>query len=78
MYKKILEKVAAAGTVALLGYEVGSNINHDDQQSNHQLEHKTVNENNKSSEIVLCGIVIIIILIVAIMVKLFMKKRQIV
>lgn len=78
MYKKILEKVAAAGTVALLGYEVGSNVNHNDQHNSHQFENKAVIENNKSSEIVLYGIVISIILIVALMVKLFLKKRQIV
>lgn len=77
MYKKVIEKIAAAGTVALLGYEVGSNMKHEQSNENHQTETKEVIVNN-NSEIVTYGIVILLVLILIIAAKLFMKKRQIV
>lgn len=77
MYKKVLEKLAAAGTVALVGYEVGTNINREAPNNDNHADNKE-SINGKSSDIVIYGIVLLIILVAAIVAKLFVKKRQIV
>lgn len=86
MYGKILNKIANIGTVALLGYEVGSNINNENSESVHETSnqnrvHEISNQNqaqNHHNEIVIVAFVLLIIIILALAIKLILKKRAIV
>lgn len=69
--KKILEKIASAGTVALMGYEVGVHTD------NHKNNEENNNTNNNNS-VLYIFIVLIICMMVLILAKLFIKKRQII
>lgn len=75
MYKKILEKLANAGTVALVGYEIGANINNNE---NKHVESNEVAKENTHSEVVIFGIIILIILAIAIVAKIYKNKRIVV
>lgn len=71
MYRKVLEKVANIGTVALLGYEIGSHV---DQNENE----KPITDNKVHTEIIIFAIILLLLIIVAITVKFLVKKRPIV
>lgn len=58
MYKKILEKLANAGTVALIGYEIGSNV-HDSEEKK-----ENITQEKNHSEVIIIGLIILIILII--------------
>lgn len=73
MFQKIMGKLANAGTVALIGYEIGSHTDHE-QANNHQIQ----NSESHGNDIIIGGIVILIILMIAIGMKLLLKKREIV
>lgn len=75
MYKKLLGKVANAGTVALIGYEFG--VHNKDEEHEHKSVESVEKESDHTEIILLCLIVLIVIL-VAILVKLLYKKRAIV
>lgn len=76
MYKKVLEKLANAGTVALVGYEIGANINESNDNKNSVTQEKSYENNH--SEVVIFGIIILIILAIAIVAKIYKNKRAIV
>lgn len=71
MYKKILEKVASAGTVALLGYEIGSHNVDGEKVEN-------VSHDNHSTNIIIFGIISFIFILMAIIARLVWKKRPLV
>lgn len=70
MYKKILEKVASAGTVALLGYEIGTHTVDGDATK--------VNTSDHNTNIVIFGVVAFAIILMVIVAKLILKKRPLV
>lgn len=72
MYKKILEQLVKAGTLAFVGYEIGAKVHNDDDKTNN-----SVHEDKNSEEIV-DGIIILSILVIAIIIKLYCKKRRVV
>lgn len=63
-----------AGTVAMLGYEIGS---HDDHTNGKPITSTTV-ESHNSEVIVIAGIIIIIGILATIAGKILMAKRQLV
>lgn len=68
MYKKVLEKIASAGTVALMGYEIGS----------HNSE-KPVEENKgHNSEIIIIAGILLIVIVAAATIKLLKKNQPVV
>lgn len=71
MYKKILEKVASAGTLAVLGYEIGSHVNDDGQVGK-------VTHENHSTNVIIFGVICFIFILIAIIARLVWKKRPIV
>lgn len=70
MYRKILEKVANIGTVALLGYEIGSHVENESE--------KPITDNKVHTEIIIAAIILLLLIVVAITVKFLIKKRPIV
>lgn len=72
MYKQIMEKVATAGTVALLGYEIGANTHESEKNTNN-----TVHE-EKHSEVIVIGVIVLIIVALVILAKIYKNKRLIV
>lgn len=72
MYKKIIEKLANVGTVALVGYEIGANVNNEQEHKDN-----TVRE-EKNSDVIIYGMIILLILVIAIVAKIYIKKRPIV
>lgn len=70
MYKKNLEKVASAGTVALLGYEIGTHTENEEPT-------EKVTDNHNTNIIIFASIVLICILL-AIIVKILLRKQQLV
>lgn len=70
MYKKVLEKIASAGTVALLGYEIGSHTVDSDTEK--------VNTDNHTTYIIIFGFIVIMLILMAIIAKLILKKRALV
>lgn len=71
MYKKILEKVASVGTVALLGYEIGSHTVEGEKA-------EKVNHEDHSTNIIIFGIIVFIIMLMAIIARLALKRRRLV
>lgn len=74
MYKKVLEKLANAGTLAILGYEIGT---HSTGEEQHKIE-KQVESSNHNIEIILLCLIIVFIILIAIMMKVILKKRALV
>lgn len=70
MFRQIMTKAANAGTIALLGYEVGSHVEQNGQEKSPS--------DNKHSEIVIGAIILLVIMVVAILTKYLTKKRQLV
>lgn len=68
--KKLMSKIANAGTVALLGYEIGTHTG--------EGEGNNRNEVNDSTNYCLIAIVIILCILVIVMAKVFIKKRPII
>lgn len=69
---KILQKLASAGTVALLGYEVGTHTQ--EHAVSTPIHVPTEEKDNHISEILIISLVIIILLLIAVLVKIFFKK----
>lgn len=69
--QKIMEKLASAGTIALLGYEVGSHINENDENNSIK---NSANTENHDTTVVIFGIIILVIILLAILAKLFVKR----
>lgn len=74
MFKKIIEKVANAGTVALLGYEIGTHVDHETENKQVEIE----NHESHSEIIVIIGIIIIIAILASIATKILFKNRRLV
>lgn len=77
MSKKIFEKLASAGTVALLGYEVGTHINEGSDDKINQVDQVNQKEEH-NSVIVISGIGLLVVMAIAICIRLFMVKRPLV
>lgn len=72
MYNKILGKLANAGTVAMLGYEIGSHV------EQNQEEHVPTTTKSDNSDIMILVIVFLLLIIAALVIKMLIKKRAIV
>lgn len=71
--KKILSKIASAGTIALLGYEVGNNVH---ESHSHELkENISLHENHDMLIIIILIIVCIIMIVFA---RIMIKKRRVI
>lgn len=81
MFKKIMQTLANVGTVALLGYEIGSQqqaaVEKDTDKSVSE-KPKVIISSDNHSEIIIFGIVIVVIILVAMFVYLMKKKRPLV
>lgn len=73
LYKKVLAKLANAGTVALLGYEAGTHFA--ENSGEEKVEHKSEVTNNSSDIIIICGIIMLIGILIAIFARLFYINR---
>lgn len=60
-----MEKLASAGTVALMGYEIGTHTN----------EAPPVEKDYHNSEVIIIAVVLLIAIVAAMIIK-FLKKRQ--
>lgn len=80
MFKKIVQTIANAGTVALLGYEIGSGISKEEKREEQTIKElpKIITESHNHSEIIIFGIVLIIIAFIIILIRAFWKKRPLV
>lgn len=65
---QILKKAASTATVALLGYEIGTNVHHNEPEPKQQ-----VSDNHIEKE-VLYGLIIVIVILVVFLIKYWMKK----
>lgn len=70
MYKKILEKAASAGTVALLGYEIGTHTVNDAPTEKIADNHNT--------NILIFAVFVLICILLAFIGKIMLKKRPLV
>lgn len=68
---KLMSKLASAGTVALMGYEIGSHTSEND-------ESKVTTYNAHNTEIVYIAIIGLICVFALIFAKMYMKMRQVV
>lgn len=75
MFNKLAEKLVSAGTIAMLGYEIGSHV--DQTHENTPIQATTI-ESHHSEVIVISGIVIIIGILAAIAAKILMAKLRLV
>lgn len=61
MYRKIMEKVANAGTLALLGYEFGSHMNNEQENTTDNIGEKK----NHDVEIIVFILIILLFIVIA-------------
>lgn len=76
--KQAAKKIITVGTVAVAGYEIGSNSAQKPEQSQVAHEQNSAVGSTKQSTELWVILVIIIILLIAILVKLVLKKRAII
>lgn len=75
MFKRVMSKLATAGTVAIVGYEVGKTQH---SEINNQGKGIETSAQSEHTDVIIFGIVVIIMLLVAIAIRvLVLKKRPI-
>lgn len=78
MYKKVLSKVASAGTLALIGYEVGSQDNRKVEVQTPRAEVPVSAMVNGHEDVIIFALAVIIMIVIAIAARIFVKKIAIV
>lgn len=68
----VLKKAASTATVALLGYEIGTNVH------SHEPAPKQATSENHFEKEILYALVIVIAILIIFLIKYWLKKRQIV
>lgn len=76
---KVLSKVATAGLMTLVGYEVGQSQDHEEQIvvkiDKDDLKIPEGNVNNRDLQVAVCFLLVILIIIVLVLVLTFCKKN---
>lgn len=75
MYKQVLTKVATAGTLTLLGYEIGSKSDKVEVQKPKIEEPMKANSHD---DVIIFTLGVLLVLVIAIAAKIFLKRRSIV
>lgn len=73
-FKGLLEKLSNAGTLAMLGYEIGTHT--DDEHINHN-ETSNSTSGNHDTVIVVSGVVLIIVIVASMVTKIILAKRPV-
>lgn len=79
MFKKILQSIANAGTVALVGYEIGMQRSTDEKREikNTSETPKIIIESNSNhGELIIFGVIVVIIVLIAVLVHILRKKNR--
>lgn len=84
MFKKLMNNLANAGTLAFMGYEIGSQVNSPNKEDS--IERSSIvetvklntNEENHSEIIIIVGIIIMILILAAIASKILCAKNRLV